>query len=61
MIEPLPLARSDRSPEVSAFFLVTKLLNAPLVVMPMSKHRPFTEYVSNHFQRLFTEFKCETR
>ena len=46
MIEPLPLALSERLLDVSAFFLATKLPNALLVVMPMSKQRPFTEYLS---------------
>ena len=45
MIEPLPLARSEASPEASAFLLATNLLRALLVVMPMSKQRPFTEYL----------------
>ena len=45
MIEPLPLAPSERSPETSAFFLETKLASALLVVIPMSKQRPFTEYL----------------
>ena len=45
MIDPLPLARSDGSPEASAFLLARNLLRALLVVMPMSKQRPLTEYL----------------
>lgn len=45
MIEPLPLAPSERSPDASAFLLATKFASAFLVVIPISKHRPFTEYL----------------
>ena len=44
MIEPLPLARSEGSPEVLASPVFTKRLRALRVVMPMSKQRPLTEY-----------------
>jgi hypothetical protein len=37
MMEPLPLARSEASPEARASWPATNLLSALLVVMPMSK------------------------
>lgn len=45
MIEPLPLASSDRSPEVHGSLLARYLSSAPRVAVPMSQHRPFTEYL----------------
>jgi hypothetical protein len=44
MIEPLPLACSEGSPEVLALPVFRNRLRALLVVMPMSKHRSLTEY-----------------
>ena len=44
MIDPLPLARSDRSPELLASPLFSNRPRAIRVVMPMSKQRPLTEY-----------------
>jgi len=44
MIEPLPLARSDGSPDVLASPDLLKRPRALRVVMPMSKHSPLTEY-----------------
>jgi hypothetical protein len=45
MIEPLPLALSERSPEARASLPATNWPKALRVVMPMSKQRPFTEYL----------------
>jgi len=45
MIDPLPLARSEASPEARASLPATNRLRALLVVMPMSKQRPLTAYL----------------
>jgi hypothetical protein len=45
MIDPLPLACSEASPEARASWPATHLLRALLVVMSMSKQRPLTEYL----------------
>ena len=45
MIEPLPLARPEGSPEVLASPVRSNRLKACCVVMPMSKHVPLTEYL----------------
>src|SRR5688572_26561698 len=45
MMEPLPLARSAESPDVAALCVCTNRDSAARVVMPMSKHRPLTEYL----------------
>ena len=45
MIEPLPLARSEVSPEARASWSSRYLLRALRVVIPISKQRPFTEYL----------------
>jgi hypothetical protein len=43
MIEPLPLARSERSPEFRASPVLQKRLSALRVVIPISKQCPLTE------------------
>jgi hypothetical protein len=45
MIDPLPLAHSEASPEARASSPATNRRRALLVVMPMSKQRPLTEYL----------------
>jgi hypothetical protein len=51
MMEPLPLADSERLPELVASLLSMKLCKARLVVMPTSKQRPLTEYVPRSIHR----------
>ena len=48
MIEPLPLACGDGSPDVLASPVFRNRLNAMRVVEPMSKQRPLTEYLPSH-------------
>ncbi len=50
MIEPLPLAWGDGSPEVLASPVFPNRLNALRVVEPMSKQRPLTEYLPSRHQ-----------
>ena len=50
MIEPLPLACSEGSPEVLASPVLEKRLRALRHVMPMSKQRPLTEYQPFSYQ-----------
>ena len=45
MIEPLPLACGESSPEVRASRVAANLRSDAAVVTPMSKARPVTEYV----------------
>ena len=44
MIEPLPLACGESSPDIRTSRVAANLRSAAAVVTPMSKARPFTEY-----------------